>query len=84
MAGRRAQLPQLSGETFITDGGMETTLVFDDGIDLPHFASFPLLDHESGIEALRAYYTSYVDDRGGARSRDRARYAYLARKPRLG
>lgn len=60
MAGRRAQLPQLSGETFITDGGMETTLVFDDGIDLPHFASFPLLDNESGIEALRAYYTSYV------------------------
>jgi S-methylmethionine-dependent homocysteine/selenocysteine methylase len=53
-------LPQLSGETFITDGGMETTLVFDDGIDLPHFASFPLLDHESGIEALRAYYMSYV------------------------
>ena len=39
---------------------METTLVFDDGIDLPHFASFPLLDHESGIEALRAYYASYV------------------------
>jgi S-methylmethionine-dependent homocysteine/selenocysteine methylase len=53
-------LPQLSGETFITDGGMETTLVFDDGIDLPHFASFPLLDNETGIEALRAYYTSYV------------------------
>ena len=60
MARRRDQLPQLSGDTFITDGGMETTLVFDDGIDLPHFASFPLLDHESGIEALRAYYTSYV------------------------
>jgi homocysteine S-methyltransferase len=60
VADRRAQLPQLSGETFITDGGMETTLVFDDGIDLPHFASFPLLDLESGIEALRAYYTSYV------------------------
>jgi homocysteine S-methyltransferase len=53
-------LPQLSGETFITDGGMETTLVFDDGIDLPHFASFPLLDDERGIEALHAYYTSYV------------------------
>jgi S-methylmethionine-dependent homocysteine/selenocysteine methylase len=60
VVGRRPQLPQLSGETFITDGGMETTLVFDDGIDLPHFASFPLLDNESGIEALRAYYTSYV------------------------
>ena len=60
MVGRRAQLPQLSGETFLTDGGMETTLVFDDGIELPHFASFVLLDDESGVEALRAYYTSYV------------------------
>ena len=56
----RGQLPQLSGETFITDGGMETTLTFDDGIDLPHFASFVLLDDASGIDALRAYYTSYL------------------------
>ena len=57
----RAQLPQLSGRTFITDGGMETTLVFDDGIDLPHFASFVLLDDAAGIDALRAYYTSYLE-----------------------
>jgi S-methylmethionine-dependent homocysteine/selenocysteine methylase len=57
----RGQLPQLSGETFITDGGMETTLTFDDGIDLPHFASFVLLDDASGIDALRAYYTSYLE-----------------------
>ena len=39
---------------------METTLTFDDGIDLPHFASFVLLDDASGIDALRAYYTSYL------------------------
>jgi len=40
---------------------METTLTFDDGIDLPHFASFVLLDDASGIDALRAYYTSYLE-----------------------
>ncbi|HEY8629870.1 MAG TPA: homocysteine S-methyltransferase family protein [Gaiellaceae bacterium] len=57
----RAQLPQLSGETFITDGGMETTLIFDDGIALPDFASFILLDDASGIDVLRAYYTSYLE-----------------------
>jgi S-methylmethionine-dependent homocysteine/selenocysteine methylase len=39
---------------------METTLIFDNGIDLPHFASFVLLDNASGIEALRDYYASYV------------------------
>jgi homocysteine S-methyltransferase len=60
VSGRRAPLPQLSGETFLTDGGMETTLIFDNGIDLPHFASFVLLDNAIGIEALRDYYTSYV------------------------
>jgi S-methylmethionine-dependent homocysteine/selenocysteine methylase len=57
----RAQLPQLSGKTFITDGGMETTLIFDDGIDLPDFASFVLLEDAGGIEVLRAYYTSYLE-----------------------
>ena len=57
----RGRLPQLSGETFITDGGMETTLIFDEGLDLPHFASFVLLDDPSGIEALRAYYRSYLE-----------------------
>jgi homocysteine S-methyltransferase len=59
--GVRAQLPQLSGELFITDGGMETTLIFDDGIDLPDFASFVLLNDADGIEALRAYYATYLE-----------------------
>jgi len=31
----RNNLPQLSGELFITDGGMETTLFFQEGFDLP-------------------------------------------------
>jgi S-methylmethionine-dependent homocysteine/selenocysteine methylase len=57
----RGRLPQLSGETFITDGGMETTLIFDQGMDLPHFASFVLLDDSNGIEALRGYYSSYLE-----------------------
>ena len=57
----RAQLPQLSGETFITDGGMETTLIFNEGIALPDFASFILLEDPTGIDVLRAYYTSYLE-----------------------
>jgi homocysteine S-methyltransferase len=57
----RAQLPQLSGETFITDGGMETTLIFDEGIALPDFASFILLEDPTGVDVLRAYYASYLE-----------------------
>jgi homocysteine S-methyltransferase len=45
----------------ITDGGMETTLIFKQGLDLPHFAAFVLLDDPDGLEALRAYYRSYIE-----------------------
>jgi S-methylmethionine-dependent homocysteine/selenocysteine methylase len=56
----QASLPQLDGRTFITDGGMETTLIFRDGLELPEFASFVLLDDPEGLAALRGYYASYV------------------------
>jgi len=57
----RRRLPQLGGETFITDGGMETTLIFHEGIELPYFASFVLLDETGGPEVLRAYYARYIE-----------------------
>jgi homocysteine S-methyltransferase len=57
----RADLPQLSGEPFITDGGMETVLIFDYGLELPNFASFVLLDDPEGVRALRSYYETYLD-----------------------
>jgi S-methylmethionine-dependent homocysteine/selenocysteine methylase len=55
-----ASLPQLDGRTFITDGGMETTLIFREGLELPDFASFVLLDDPEGLGALRGYYAAYV------------------------
>lgn len=45
---------------FITDGGIETTLIFDYGIDLPLFAAFPLLGTKAGRGALRRYYKSHA------------------------
>ncbi len=56
----RQSLPQLKDGTFLTDGGMETTLIFDRGIELPHFASFPLLDYEKGRSELTQYYEAYL------------------------
>ena len=55
-----APLSQLDGRTFITDAGMETVLIYRDGLELPEFASFVLLDDPAGIEALRSYYGEYV------------------------
>jgi homocysteine S-methyltransferase len=56
----RGRLPQQSGKLFLTDGGMETTLIFHDGIDLPCFASFTLLKTPDGIRRVRDYYARYA------------------------
>ena len=51
----------------LTDAGLETVLVFEDGIDLPQFAAFPLVDTEEGRAALRRYYVPFLElarDRG--------------------
>jgi S-methylmethionine-dependent homocysteine/selenocysteine methylase len=54
-------LPQrTAGRLFVTDGGLETTLIFHHGIDLPYFAAFDLLTDEAGREALRRYYAPYL------------------------
>lgn len=53
-------LPQLAGRPFITDGGIETDLIFHAGLKLPDFAAFVLLDDPRGREALRTYYRRYV------------------------
>lgn len=57
----RPALPQLSGLPFLTDGGLETSLIFGDGIDLPSFAAFVLLESEDGRRALRTYFERYAD-----------------------
>jgi len=54
-------LPQLKGDLFLTDGGLETTLIFHDKLDLPHFAAFILLKDEVGRATLRRYYRKYLE-----------------------
>jgi len=57
----RTDLPQLTMSTFMTDGGLETDLIFNHGIDLPEFAAFDLLKNEEGKEVLRKYFLDYLD-----------------------
>lgn len=61
MSAHRTALPQLDDQIFLTDGGIETTLIFHDGLDLPDFAAFVLLADEPGRAALRRYYTPYLE-----------------------
>ena len=81
----RHRLPQLdAARPFLTDGGLETTLIFHRGLDLPCFAAFDLLKDDAGRDELRAYFAPYV---ALARERGvglRPRHRDLARQPRLG
>ena len=54
-------LPRLGGDLWVTDGGLETTLVFLEGVDLVDFAAFPLLDTAPGRAALVRYYEPYLE-----------------------
>jgi S-methylmethionine-dependent homocysteine/selenocysteine methylase len=59
--GDRHRLPQLdAARPFLTDGGLETTLIFHRGLDLPCFAAFALLGDEAGRDELRAYFAPYL------------------------
>jgi S-methylmethionine-dependent homocysteine/selenocysteine methylase len=61
MSQYRKKLPQLGGGLFLTDGGIETTLIFHDRLELPHFAAFHLLKDETGTAALRRYFKRYAE-----------------------
>ncbi|GAA2650747.1 homocysteine S-methyltransferase family protein [Paractinoplanes durhamensis] len=54
-------LPQMHGRPVVTDGGLETDLIYHHGVDLPDFAAFPLVDDDRGRELLLRYYGDYVD-----------------------
>ena len=56
MSRYREALPQLGGDLFLTDGGIETTLIFLEGMELPDFAAFHLLQTVEGEAALRKYF----------------------------
>ncbi|MEO6206159.1 MAG: homocysteine S-methyltransferase family protein [Mycobacteriales bacterium] len=54
--------------SWVTDGGLETDLIFHKGLDLPEFASFPLVEQEATAQFLRDYYLDYaqIAQRAGA------------------
>jgi S-methylmethionine-dependent homocysteine/selenocysteine methylase len=61
MAKYRDNLPQLGGRLFLSDGGIETTLIFHEGLELPDFAAFDLLKTADGEGALRNYFRTYAE-----------------------
>ena len=51
----------ISKEPILTDGGLETEIIFNHNIDLPHFAAFPLMDNPGHLQVLKNYYRDYLE-----------------------
>ena len=60
MASIPHSLPQLDGSLFLMDGGLETALIFLEGVDLPCFAAFPLLLDPAGCQKLHGYFEPFI------------------------
>ena len=60
MSKYRNELPQLGDQLFMTDGGLESTLIFHLGFELPYFAAFDLLKSASGTDVIRGYFRDYA------------------------
>jgi S-methylmethionine-dependent homocysteine/selenocysteine methylase len=62
MSRYRRRLPQLEASAlFLADGGLETTLIYEHGVELPYFAAFTLLEDDAGTALLRRYFTGYAE-----------------------
>jgi S-methylmethionine-dependent homocysteine/selenocysteine methylase len=61
MSKYRKALPQLTGNLFLTDGGIETTLIFHEGLELPHFAALQLLRSPEGEAVIDKYFRTYAE-----------------------
>ena len=59
-------LPPTAGGVFLTDGGAETDLIFNRGVDLPDFASFVVHDDPGTEAAARDYFLDYLRIAGEA------------------
>jgi homocysteine S-methyltransferase len=61
MSSDRATLPQLEHRPFLTDSGLETVLIFKQGVDLPSFAAFVLLETSDGRRRLSHYFERHAE-----------------------
>lgn len=60
-AATTALLSRMANRLHLTDGGLETAMIFHEGLELPHFASFTLLERPDGRAAMRRYFNGFLD-----------------------
>ena len=60
MSKYRKNLPQLSGDLFLADAGLETDLIFNHKIEIPEFAAHTLLPEATGRQAMQEYFRAFL------------------------
>jgi len=60
MSVNRDSFPPSNAATFLAYVGMETDLIFNQGVDLPGFASYPLLKTTEGRELVKGYLQDLI------------------------
>lgn len=60
MSKYRKGLPQLDGGIFLADGGIETDLIFNRGIEIREFAAHTLLSDDNGRSAIVDYFRGFL------------------------
>ena len=84
-SGRHDYREQMLGDRrYVTDGGLETDLIFHHGAELPEFAAFPLVEQAQGRELLARLLRRLRRHRPAGRGRPDARGPDVAGQPRLG
>lgn len=57
----RHDLPHLNQQLMVCDAGLETCMIYHEGLELPAFASFTLLHQPEGLAALKRYYQGFAE-----------------------
>jgi S-methylmethionine-dependent homocysteine/selenocysteine methylase len=64
----QALVARTAGRVWLADGGLETAMIFLEGLELPQFASFPLVETETGKAALTRYFDGFMDEAAAHRT----------------
>ena len=60
MLDRAQLLPQQKGRMYVTDGGIETHMIFNLGQQVPDMSVYLLNASETGRNLMRDYYRAYI------------------------
>jgi hypothetical protein len=78
------RLPEPSDKLFLTEAGIETTMMYKKGWELRHFCLFELLLNDRFVDDVREYHTRLIEVALEQKGWTPSGWSSLSVKPRLG